>query len=108
MTPTKEPTAQDFFDAIIAKHEGSEFFIHEDDERKTVEAFNELLSQVRHEAIAEWESVNLNKKIQQAFSAGRLQGLKEMDEANKRIWDEKSTDSIVAMEDLRSEYQKPN
>ena len=50
----------------------------------------------------------LSRARQQAFSAGRLQGLKEMDEANKRIWDEKSTDSIVAMEDLRSEYQKPN
>jgi hypothetical protein len=91
--PTKETvTAQDFFEAVQFVPEGGI------DAVNTIPNFDALLSQAR----------------QQAFAEGRIQGLKEMDEALSKQWfaeertpvpDDVYKKICEQIDKLRSEYQ---
>jgi hypothetical protein len=118
---TKQVTAQDFVDAI---HNVPNMDANSDgvDWNKTRGKFDALLSQARQEAIEEYKRTFYVSKAEiieaqmEAHREGRLEGLREMDEAHGKVNKQTLADfypepfEIVKkrIEKLRQEYQQHN
>ena len=111
MTPTKEITAQDFdSDAILNEL----FDCCKEEIPWNYECETEGRPKTGFSKFLEFLNSNLSQVRQQAFSAGRLQGLKEMDEAHTTVDDlcevrwrgeKEHRDALLKIVTLRSEFR---